>query len=63
MLKYGALCYSLYFIVSFPNVFRLDETCENPPWTISRTILEACAVSMISLFLLDLWGWFVGPIA
>jgi cycloeucalenol cycloisomerase len=63
MLSYGALCYSLYFIVSFPAVFRLDENPEDQRWTVNRTIIEACAVSMISMFLLDLWGWIVGPIA
>jgi len=63
MLKYGAFFYALYFVVSFPNIFRLDEKPDEPRWTISRCILEASAVSMISMLLLDLWGWFIGPIA
>ena len=63
MLKYGAFFYALYFIVSFPNIFRLDENPAQPRWTISRCMLEASAVSMISMLLLDLWGWFIGPIA
>jgi cycloeucalenol cycloisomerase len=62
MLKVGAYFYALYFIVSFPNVFRLDERADDT-WTIRRTIVEACFVSMVTLFLLDLWGWFYGPIA
>ena len=62
MLSIGSLCYALYFIVSFPNVYRLDEDASRP-WTVSRAAIEACAVSMIVLLLLDLFTWIVGPIA
>jgi len=60
MLKWGSIYYAMYFIVSFPNVFRLDEEQNN--WTLSRTVLEACAVSAISLLLLDLWALILGPV-
>lgn len=60
MLKWGSIYYAMYFIVSFPNVFRLDEKQNN--WTLSRTVLEACAVSAISLLLLDLWALILGPV-
>ncbi|WP_028080223.1 hypothetical protein [Solimonas soli] len=62
MLSIGSLCYALYFIVSFPNVYRLDEDAAQP-WTVSRAAIEASAVSMIVLLLLDLFTWIVGPIA
>jgi cycloeucalenol cycloisomerase len=62
MLAIGSLCYALYFIVSFPNVYRLDEDTAQP-WTVSRAAIEASAVSMIVLLLLDLFTWIVGPIA
>ncbi|HET8880699.1 MAG TPA: hypothetical protein VFM56_00860 [Solimonas sp.] len=62
MLAIGSLCYALYFIVSFPNVYRLDEDAAQP-WTVSRAAIEASAVSMIVLLLLDLFTWIVGPIA
>lgn len=62
MLSLGSVCYALYFIVSFPNVYRLDEDAAQP-WTIGRTVIEASAVSMIVLLLLDLFTWVVGPIA
>jgi cycloeucalenol cycloisomerase len=62
MLAIGSLCYALYFVVSFPNVYRLDEDAAQP-WTVSRAALEASAVSMIVLLLLDLFTWIVGPIA
>jgi cycloeucalenol cycloisomerase len=63
MLRLGTLCYALYFVVSFPNVYRLDEAPDQPPWTLGRTVIEASFVAMTSLLLLDLWARFVGPIA
>ena len=63
MLRFGSLMYALYFVVSFPNVYRLDERPDAPPWTLSRTVVEASFVAMTSLLLLDLWARFVGPIA
>ena len=62
MLLWGSVFYSMYFLVSFPNVFRMDEEMGDLRWSISRTLLEACAAGAISLLLLDLWGNFVGPI-
>jgi cycloeucalenol cycloisomerase len=61
MLAIGTYCYMLYFIVSFPNVYRLDE----PPgekWSLSRCAIEASFVSMLTLLLIDLYAWVVGPI-
>ena len=61
MLRIGSFCYMLYFIVSFPNVYRLDE----PPgekWTLSRCVIEAGFVSMVTLLLIDLFAWVYGPI-
>lgn len=63
MLTVGSVCYMLYFIVSFPNVYRLDEAPGPARWSLSRTVLEASAVSMITLLLLDLFTMIVGPIA
>jgi cycloeucalenol cycloisomerase len=63
MLTIGSACYALYFLVSFPNVYRLDEDEKGERWSIPRTIMEASAVSMIVLLLLDLFTWVVGPIA
>lgn len=61
MLRIGSFCYALYFIVSFPNIYRLDE----PPsekWSLSRCTIEAGFVSMMTLFLIDLFAWVNGPI-
>jgi cycloeucalenol cycloisomerase len=62
MLRWGSLFYAMYFVVSFPNVYRLDEDPEAPPWTLSRTVVEAGFVAIASLLLLDLWARFIGPI-
>lgn len=61
MLRIGSLCYALYFVVSFPNVYRMDE--DGDSWSLSRCVIEAGFVSMLSLFLLDLFGRIHGPIA
>jgi cycloeucalenol cycloisomerase len=61
MLAVGSGLYGLLFLVSFPNVFRLDETV-GQKWTITRTIVEASFVSMVTLFLIDMWVRLHGPI-
>jgi cycloeucalenol cycloisomerase len=61
MLAIGTFCYMLYFIISFPNVYRLDEP-PGPKWTLSRCAIEASFVSMITLLLIDLFAWVYGPI-
>jgi cycloeucalenol cycloisomerase len=63
MLSIGSVCYMLYFLVSFPNVYRLDEEATGERWTVSRAVIEASFVSMVILFLLDVFTWIVGPIA
>jgi cycloeucalenol cycloisomerase len=62
MLRFGSIFYALYFVVSFPNVYRLDEEPDAPRWTISRTVVEASFVAITSLLLLDLWARLLGPI-
>ena len=62
MLRFGSIFYALYFVVSFPNVYRLDEEPDAPPWTLGRTVVEASFVAMTTLLLLDLWARLVGPI-
>jgi cycloeucalenol cycloisomerase len=62
MLRFGSIFYAMYFIVSFPNVFRLDEDPAAPRWTLSRAVIEASFVGIVSMTLLDLWANFIGPI-
>jgi cycloeucalenol cycloisomerase len=62
MLRWGSIFYALYFVVSFPNVYRLDEDESGPRWTLARTVVEASFVGITSLLLLDLWARLLGPI-
>lgn len=62
MLKYGSTLYALYFVVSFPVLYRLDENMSEPRWSLSRCVLEASAVGAITLVLIDLWTARFGPI-
>lgn len=62
MLRIGSVCYMLYFLVSFPNIYRIDEEPAQQPWSIPRLIIEASFVSMTVLLLLDIFTWIVGPI-
>ena len=62
MLRWGSVFYAMYFVVSFPNVYRLDEETSEARWGLGRTVVEASFVSITSLLLLDLWAGFLGPI-
>ena len=62
MLRFGSFFYALYFIVSFPNLYRLDESSAGPHWPLSRVAIEACFVAIVSLTLLDIWAQLIGPI-
>jgi cycloeucalenol cycloisomerase len=62
MLRFGTVFYAMYFLVSFPAFYRLDEQPDQPPWSLGRCVIEASFVAMTSLLLLDLWARFLGPI-
>lgn len=59
--KLGSFFYGLYFIVSYPVFFRLDEESANSrPHTLYQTVFEAFGASMIVLCLLDFGRLFAG---
>ena len=58
-LRWGALVYACYFIVSFPMVYRLDEDADEP-WSLGRTANEGLAAGMLTFILLDLATKWVG---
>lgn len=60
MMLYGSLYYSLYFIVAFPMFYRLDEGSEK--WRLSRVVIEASAVGMLSMLLIDLASQVMEPL-
>ena len=58
-LRWGALVYACYFIVSFPMVARVDEPPDDR-WTVGRTIIDALAAGMLTFVLLDLVTTWIG---
>lgn len=61
MYKVGSLFYAIYFIVSFPMFFRMDEKLGDL-WDLPRVAIDALGAAMLVTILLDLWRIFLGPI-
>lgn len=59
MLTKGSAFYGIFFVVTYPWFFRLDEA---GPWPLSRVILEALAAMMVVLLCADFFKLLVGPI-
>eukprot|EP00164_Ancoracysta_twista_P013689 GFYU01021954.1.p1 GENE.GFYU01021954.1~~GFYU01021954.1.p1 ORF type:complete len:133 (-),score=40.83 GFYU01021954.1:66-464(-) len=55
----GSAFYGIYFIVSFPMYFRLDET-PGKKFSLFDTVFESLGSCMLILSLLDLWRLFLG---
>ena len=41
-------------------VYRLDEEAEGERWSLGRVLIEASAVGMLTLLLIDLATWAIG---
>ncbi|MCD9640617.1 Bifunctional protein GlmU [Datura stramonium] len=61
MYKVGSLFYAIYFIVSYPMFFRVDEK-PGDSWDLPRVSIDALGAAMLVTILLDLWRLFLGPI-
>ncbi|CAN4104575.1 unnamed protein product [Withania somnifera] len=61
MYKVGSLFYAIYFIVSYPMFFRVDEK-PGDSWDLPRVCIDALGAAMLVTILLDLWRLFLGPI-
>jgi cycloeucalenol cycloisomerase len=61
MLTVGTSAYALFFLVSFPNIFWLDETVDGK-WTVWNCVVQASFTAMWALFLIDIWSWIHGPL-
>lgn len=62
MFKIGSLFYALYFFVSFPAFYRLDEYAERGDiWTVGRTVWDSLATCMLVILLLEAWRVLLGP--
>lgn len=54
MYTVGSLFYAIYFFVSFPMFFRMDEVTSKK-WTAAEAAFDSLAASMLVTILLDLW--------
>ncbi|CAA7016997.1 unnamed protein product [Microthlaspi erraticum] len=61
MYRVGCLFYAIYFIVSFPMFFRMEEK-SSEKWDLSRVAVDALGAAMLVTIILDLWRLFLGPI-
>ena len=61
MLTYGSVFYAIFFIVSFPLFFRLDQD-HRRLWPLSQVIFEAFAAMMIIMLLADIWRLWIGNV-
>jgi cycloeucalenol cycloisomerase len=61
MYTIGSVFYSIYFIVSFPMFYRLDE---NPKelWPLSRVVIDSLGSAMLVTIILDFWRLAIGGI-
>ena len=62
MYTVGSLFYAIYFFVSFPVFFQMDERPQSK-WTLGRAATDALASGMAVTILLDLWRLTIGGIA
>ena len=60
MYAYGSVFYGLYFVVSYPMFWALDE--RSNAWSLWRTVVDAMACSMLITTLLDAWRLTIGTV-
>ena len=61
MYSIGSLFYAIYFFVSFPAFFVMDEYPRHR-WTLLGAARDALASGMAVTILLDLWRLGIGPL-
>ncbi|EFN54514.1 hypothetical protein CHLNCDRAFT_11379, partial [Chlorella variabilis] len=62
MYSVGSLFYAIYFFVSFPMFYRMDEALRAKPYTLWRAVVDALAAGMLVTCLLDFWRIGLGGI-
>ena len=67
MYTVGSLFYAIYFFVSFPMFYRIEEVTDRAgrplrKWTVWECFLDAMAAGMMVTILLDLWRLALGAI-
>ena len=63
MYSVGSLFYAIYFWVSFPAFFLMDEDASAPRSPLWRAAWDALATGMLVLIILDFWRLYIGDIA
>lgn len=63
MYTVGSLFYAIYFWVSFPAFFLMDEDASAPRSPLWRAAWDALAAGMLVLVILDFWRLYIGDIA
>jgi cycloeucalenol cycloisomerase len=62
MYTIGSLFYAIYFWVSFPAFYVMDERPRKSKTTVSKAAWNALASAMLVTIILDLWRILIGPI-
>eukprot|EP00271_Cylindrocystis_brebissonii_P020078 TRINITY_DN6499_c0_g1_i1.p1 TRINITY_DN6499_c0_g1~~TRINITY_DN6499_c0_g1_i1.p1 ORF type:complete len:297 (-),score=31.71 TRINITY_DN6499_c0_g1_i1:214-1104(-) len=62
MYRVGSLFYAIYFFVSFPMFFRMEEKVNEQAWSLWRVAVDALGAGMLVTILLDMWRLAIGPI-
>ena len=63
MYTVGSLFYAIYFFVSFPVFFRLDEARGTARASTLQCVCQSLASAMVVTLLLDFWRLGLGPIS
>jgi cycloeucalenol cycloisomerase len=63
MYSVGSLFYAIYFFVSFPAFFLMDEDASAPRMPLWRAGWDGLAAGMLVLIILDFWRLYIGSIA
>lgn len=61
MYTIGSLFYAIYFFVSFPAFYLMDEFPRHK-WSLARAASDALAAGMLVTILLDFWRLGIGPL-
>jgi cycloeucalenol cycloisomerase len=56
----GTLFYVMDFLITFPNVYWLDERASHRSWNLYRVCIEATAMCLLVLLAGDLWAMLLG---
>lgn len=56
----GTIFYAMDFLITFPNVYWLDERASHRAWSLYRVMIEATAMCLLVLLAGDLWSLALG---